>query len=105
MIVVRTSYPWTASAVLFLQKIDLPSGAVKIQVDKVNKDTNGVIIREYSPNGDCKSISYYRYCNLFSYLQAVKQIFAVAFSIFLVWRGKFVVSDGFDDDVFDVGEL
>lgn len=90
MIIERTSYVWAAKAALWRQT--LTQGDIKyiVEVDRLYNDKCGVIVWYYICD-TLQSVSRYCYCVLFSFVQAVKQIFDVDFGIDLEWYGKFVI--------------
>lgn len=102
MIITRTSYPWTAKAVLFRQKIGDAFLMYDFEVDVIGTEKNMILIRECI-DGNIKNVYRYVYLSLFGFIGPVCQVFRTEFGIDLCYVGKFIIdaSAFFDSSNYD----
>lgn len=102
MIISRTSYPWTAHAVLFRQKIGVGNLTYDIEVDAVGSDKNMILVREYV-DGNIRNIYRYVYSRLLGFIGPVCEVFRTDFGVDLCFAGKFFVDGArvFDSTNYD----
>lgn len=102
MIITRTTYPWTARAVLFRQKIGDGNLMYDVEIDVVTSEKNMICVREYV-DGKIRDLYRYVYSSVLGFIGPVCQVFRTDFGLDLCYVGKFIVDGSriFDSSNFD----
>lgn len=93
MVIERTRYPCISGAIVYTQTMETAYGTFKIECRAFSNDKSSVIIHEYDL---CNRVTvhYYRYCSLFHFVQAVKQIFLNDWDLWLDFaNSKFFITE------------
>lgn len=82
MIVVRTSTPWTAAAVLFCKVFKVDPYKVSVRVERCSRTLKIGLVFKTTFQDDCVSIRRYIISSAVSYLDAISQILATDYGYY-----------------------